>query len=411
MTFGPIEADFRGWRSVVGPTLFWVLAVALLVYDRVQGRLVGSLFWATLALIAGVFVWLVHSNHVRAETIARQRRGAIRDEVTGLFNRSKLQTDVASALASPDGRGVLILVELDGLQAQIDRSGYSAADELLQRVGRKLADGVASLKGSAYRVDGSQFAVLVPAADQTAGEIAMAATASLVDAEDGALIEVAHGEVMLPDDAPAPEGALQVATQRLAARKQRQRRSASRQAHAALFAVLSARRPELRDHLRDVSFRVLAVGRGLGVEDEQLDDIVRAAQLQDIGLLAVPEAVLENKGTLTEHERELIHRHPIEGERIISAAPGLAPVAALVRSSCERFDGSGYPDGLAGEAIPLGARIIAVCVAFAAMTSPRPYRAFPLSEEEALEELRRGGGTQFDPAVVEALAQDLAATE
>jgi diguanylate cyclase (GGDEF)-like protein len=253
MSFGPSGADFGGWRSVVGPTLFWVLAVALLVYDRIQGHLAGGLFWATLALIAGVFVWLVHSNRVRAETIERQRRGAIRDEVTGLFNRSKLQTDVASALASPDGHGVLILVELDGLQAQIDRSGYSAADELLQRVGRKLAEGVASLEGSAYRVDGSQFAVLVPAAGQTAGEIAMAATASLVDGEDGALIEVAHGEVMLPDDAPAPERALQVATQRLA-RKQRQRRSASRQAHAALFAVLSARRPELRDHLRDVSF-------------------------------------------------------------------------------------------------------------------------------------------------------------
>ncbi|MGZ5360542.1 MAG: HD-GYP domain-containing protein, partial [Solirubrobacterales bacterium] len=86
-------------------------------------------------------------------------------------------------------------------------------------------------------------------------------------------------------------------------------------------------------------------------------------------------------------------------------------VASLVRASCERFDGSGYPDGLAGDAIPLGARIIAVCVAFAAMTSPRPYRAAPIHAWQAVEELRRDAGTQFDPAVVDALAQDLAATE
>jgi two-component system, cell cycle response regulator len=96
----------------------------------------------------------------------------------------------------------------------------------------------------------------------------------------------------------------------------------------------------------------------------------------------------------------------VAGERIIGAAPGLAPVAALVRASSEHFDGSGFPDGIAGEAIPLGARIIAVAVTFAALTAPRPYRA-ALSTADALEELRRCAGTQFDPRAVEALAADL----
>jgi len=120
----------------------------------------------------------------------------------------------------------------------------------------------------------------------------------------------------------------------------------------------------------------------------------------------VPDRVLE-KEALDEAERALVRSHTAEGARIVSAAPGLATVALLVRSSAEHFDGSGYPDGLAGESIPIGARAIAVAVAFAAMTEPRAHRR-PVSPSEALAELRRCGGSQFDPRVVEALAADLA---
>lgn len=130
-----------------------------------------------------------------------------------------------------------------------------------------------------------------------------------------------------------------------------------------------------------------------------------AAELQDVGLLAVPESVLE-KDVLNEPERAMVRSHTAEGARIVAAAPGLASVARLVRSSVEHFDGSGYPDGLAGDAIPLGARVIAVSVAFAAMTQPRPYRE-PVGPDEALAEMRRSSGSQFDPGVVEALAGDL----
>jgi HD-GYP domain-containing protein (c-di-GMP phosphodiesterase class II) len=121
----------------------------------------------------------------------------------------------------------------------------------------------------------------------------------------------------------------------------------------------------------------------------------------------VPESVLEKEQPLDEVETALVRSHTVEGERIIAAAPGLAGVASLVRASSEHFDGSGYPDGLAGDAIPLGARIIAVSVAYAAMTSQRPYRT-ARSPGEALAELTRCAGTQFDPSVVDALAQDLA---
>jgi HD-GYP domain-containing protein (c-di-GMP phosphodiesterase class II) len=120
-----------------------------------------------------------------------------------------------------------------------------------------------------------------------------------------------------------------------------------------------------------------------------------------VGKVAVPDAILSKPGPLDEEEWAFIRRHTLIGERIVSAAPALGRVATLVRASHERWDGAGYPDGLAGDDIPLGARIVAVADAFDAMTSQRPYSQ-PRPPEVALEELHRCAGSQFDPAVVEA---------
>jgi two-component system, cell cycle response regulator len=193
----------------------------------------------------------------------------------------------------------------------------------------------------------------------------------------------------------------------VAANKQRQQRSARRQAHAVLMAVLDARRPELRAHLRTVAYRSISLSRHLGMDLDEIDDIFLAAELQDIGLLAVPESILEKETPLSVEEANQIRKHPEAGERIIASAPGLASVATLVRATSERYDGRGYPDGLIGEEIPLGARIIAACVAFAAMTSNRPYQP-ARSEAEVIAELQQCAGTQFDPMVVEALIAELA---
>jgi response regulator RpfG family c-di-GMP phosphodiesterase len=234
----------------------------------------------------------------------------------------------------------------------------------------------------------------------------LAATASLRDGDNEMSLGTTYGEVAIPEEAQEAVLALQIAGQRLAAHKRLQHRSARRQAHAVLIAALSARRPDLRDQLRIVAYRAIALGRRLGMDREEIDDVALAAELQDVGLLAVPESVLE-KEDLDEAERAMIHNHTAEGARIVSAAPGLTSVARLVRSSAEHFDGSGYPDCLAGEAIPLGSRVIAVSVAFAAMTERPPHRE-PIGPGEALAELRRDSGGQFDPRIIEALAQDLA---
>jgi two-component system cell cycle response regulator len=397
----------RGWRMIAGPAAFAAASIVLLVYDHLQQRVPPGLFWLTLTLIASVFAWMIQTSRRQyGALLVEHSRNELSDQVTGLDNRLRLETDIRAAAESEGDRRVLLLFDLDGLHTYKDRFGYSAGEELMRRVAAALVAAATPLGGKAYRIDDSRLALLVPAADRRLGEIVLAATSSLYDEDRDLLIGRAHGEVAIPDEAADPEIAMQIAGQRLAAHNQLQHRSARRQAHAVLMSVLAARRPELRDHLRAVAYRAISLSRRLGLGREEIDDVALATELQDVGLLAVPESVLEKEGGLSDEEAELIRNRPVAGEQIIGAAPGLAPVASLVRSTAEHFDGSGYPDGLAGDAIPLGSRIIAVAVAYAALTAPRPYRAAG-SPEDALAELRRCAGTQFDPAVVEALAADL----
>ena len=155
---------------------------------------------------------------------------------------------------------------------------------------------------------------------------------------------------------------------------------------------------------RTVVDRTTAVGRRLGLAEDELRTLRFGAILHDIGKVAVPERILTKRGPLTDAERREVERHPVIGERILSSVDFLRDVLPLVRHEHERWDGKGYPDGLADEQIPLGSRIILACDAYDAMTSDRPYRP-AMSEAEARAELLAGAGTQFDERVVTALLE------
>jgi HD-GYP domain-containing protein (c-di-GMP phosphodiesterase class II) len=147
-----------------------------------------------------------------------------------------------------------------------------------------------------------------------------------------------------------------------------------------------------------VAALALGVGERLGLTAGDLADLVAAAELHDIGKAAIPDAILDKPEALDREERAFIERHTIIGERIIASAPSLRGIATIVRATHERYDGHGYPDGLAGEQIPLAARIIAICDAYQAMTSNRGYWD-ALSERQARAEVQRCAGSQFDPRI------------
>jgi two-component system cell cycle response regulator len=182
---------------------------------------------------------------------------------------------------------------------------------------------------------------------------------------------------------------------------------ASSQVILVLRNLLGERYPDLGEHVNTVAQLCEVVAPEVGLPDDERGALTQAAFLHDIGKLTLPESLLAEPGPLSEDEWGLMRLHTIVGEQILVAAGVRGRVLEFVRSSHEQIDGGGYPDGLAGEEIPLGARIIAVCDAYDAMTSPRPYRPVPMSSEGASLELMRSSVTQFDRAVVDTLSQSL----
>jgi two-component system cell cycle response regulator len=177
------------------------------------------------------------------------------------------------------------------------------------------------------------------------------------------------------------------------------RSSPSRQLTDVLLQVIAEQNASLDEHVERVSRLAREIAEALGEPEHEVRQICTAAKLHDVGKTAIPAAILDKAGPLNAKEWIFMHRHPLIGERIVLAAPALASTAPLIRSSHERIDGHGYPDGLAGADIPLGSRIIAVCDAFDAMTSDRSYRT-AMSADAALEELAAHAGSQFDGRVV-----------
>ncbi|MFP5388687.1 MAG: HD-GYP domain-containing protein, partial [Thermoleophilia bacterium] len=194
--------------------------------------------------------------------------------------------------------------------------------------------------------------------------------------------------------------ALQVADRRMYTQKNQRADSALSQTRGVLLGMLREREPELDRHLGGVAQLAGAMGRELGLDAEDMDVLVRAAEMHDIGKIAIPDEILRKTTSLSEAEEALLQGHTVVAERILAAAPALRQVARLVRFSRESWDGSGYHDGLAGEEIPLGSRVIQICDEYISMTEGKPHGA-PMSGPEAAAELRRSAGSQLDPRLVE----------
>jgi two-component system, cell cycle response regulator len=374
------KAPTGSFLSDIGPAPYGMLAVALLI-----------------VALAGASL----------RTSRRQLElQATTDGLTGLDNRRKLLADLGrrARSASSDEPLVLMLFDLNGFKDYNDTFGHPAGDALLLRLATTLAAAVAPLGGRAYRPGGDEFCVIADAAQRDA--IELAACRALSEQGEGFEVTTAFGSVVIPHDAADATEALRKADEAMYAQKHDGRANAGRQSSDVLLRALAERHPDLGDHLDGVADLAVEVGRRLGIEGEELTQLRHAAALHDVGKVGIPDAIITKAARLTGDEWAFMRRHTLIGERIIAAAPALSSAARLVRSTHEAWDGTGYPDALRAGEIPLGSRIIAVCDAFDAMISNRPY-APARTLDAALAELRRCAGTQFDAEIVSVFEQVL----
>jgi diguanylate cyclase (GGDEF)-like protein len=328
------------------------------------------------------------------------REEALSDALTGLASRRALIADLATAVDRRHPQPtILILFDLDGFKGYNDSFGHPAGDALLELLGRRLRTAVAACGGTAYRMGGDEFCVLAPAEDP--GRVVWAAWRALSERGEGFEVGCSYGVAEIPHEAGSVEAALRIADRRLYDDKASGRPSGEHQSADMLLALIDERGAGLREHAEGVALLAELTAERLGLTEDEIIAAGLAAKLHDVGKDAIPDGVVSKPGSLDPAEQRAIERHTLIGERIIGAAPDMVPVAKLVRSSHERFDGTGYPDGLRGEEIPIGARVLAVCDAYDAMVTDRVYQN-RVSAADALAELRRCAGTQFDPRVVEA---------
>ena len=389
----------EGARVLALPAVFGLISLGILVYGQFEPLNTPAVVLAATSMLA-VVARMAYTFREKMQLLTKTRIEAETDALTGVGNRRKLMIDLGATL---DARttAVLMLLDLDGFKAYNDTFGHPAGDALLARIAEKLSGAVAR-EGEVYRIGGDEFCVLAAVGPERSDAFAAATAMSLEEQGPGFKITAAYGTVALPDEADRrrrsaphrrrPDVRREGRTARVG-RPPEPRRAAPR--------PLRARRPAAGPPQR--ARRARAGGRHrVGLTEDELADVALAAELHEVGKLAIPDSILRKPGPLNDEEWSFVRRHPLIGERILSSAPALAKVSGLVRSTQERVDGMGYPDRLMDEDIPLGSRIIGVCAAYVAMTSELPYRA-ARSPEEAVAELRRCAGSQFDANVVEAL--------
>jgi diguanylate cyclase (GGDEF)-like protein len=360
----------------------------------------------------------------------RAMRLALTDPLTGLGNHRHFHERLQRELTSAEEEGLqlsLCLVDVDDFKTVNDNFGHPAGDRVLAQVASRLRQG-----GEAFRLGGDEFAVLMLGYDE---QTALAAAGAIVeriaalDIEYIGPVTVSAGIATFPMQTVRADELVRLADSALYWSKEHGKnrartyqpdvveiaalrrladgpdRIARFRAAASLSQAVDARDAYTGSHSERVADLAVRIAGRLGLDLETIELTRIAARLHDLGKLAIPEDILRKAGPLLDAERLVLERHPQIGYHMLESL-GVQPIAEWVLHHHERWDGSGYPFGLAGEDIPLGARIIFVADAYDAMTSDRTYRR-RFSPEDAIAELERCAGAQFDPEVVSAFAAEL----
>jgi diguanylate cyclase (GGDEF)-like protein len=392
--------QLEGARVLAVPAVFGLMSLGILVYGQFELLNLPAVVLAAASMLA-VIARMAFTFREKLSLLAATAHEARTDALTGVGNRRKLMTDLGAQLDAQTP-ALLMLLDLDGFKAYNDTFGHPAGDALLARLAEKLSAAVDG-RGEAYRIGGDEFCVLAVASPAEREALAALASTALQEHGDGFRITSSYGSVALPDEATEVGEALRLVDSRMYDEKDGRRASAGRQSRDVLLRALYERDARLQGHLAETVELARSVGVALDLSPDAVADLALAAELHEVGKLAIPDSILRKPTPLTEEESRFLRRHPLIGERILSSAPALAKVSTVVRSIHERMDGQGYPDQLDGHEIPLASRIISACNAFVGLTNESEQRP-AMSAEDALEELRLAAGSEFDPAVVDALS-------
>jgi two-component system cell cycle response regulator len=399
-----VVAEGRRRSASWAPYVAVAVGFGLLIIDhRDLSLMIAGVLLATLV---SVRQFLAQRDLVDMRRLASYQ--SLHDALTDLPNRRWLIDDLRAALATSthDWPRMLAMFDLDGFKTYNDTFGHLAGDQLLDRVGHRLVEFVAP-HGRAYRLGGDEFCVLLDVAGIAPERIIAGAAVALSETGTGFSIGASYGMVTIPSEANDVSAALHIADTRMYAKKSGRRAATIiAQTRDVLLRATAEHSAGLPEHMLEVGELSRTVARRLGLDAETIDLTLRTGELHDVGKLAIPQSILSKPSALSDSEWAFVHNHTLIGERVLNAAPALQPVAKLVRSTHERYDGAGYPDGLSGEQIPLPSRIVFACDAFHAMISCRPY-APAMSEGDARAELGRCAGSQFDPRVIDALLAEL----
>jgi diguanylate cyclase (GGDEF)-like protein len=382
----------------------------------------------SLVLVGPLLAIALYQRSIHREM--RALRLALTDPLTGLGNHRHFHERLHRELLAAEDAALplsLCMIDVDDFKRVNDRFGHPAGDRVLAEVAGRLRHG-----GEAFRLGGDEFAVLLPRLDEQAAYEAATAITKRIRSRplaDGLEVTVSAGVATLRSGSLERDELVRMADSALYSAKEcggdqvrssrenvieltelrrlagAGERAARYRAATRLAEAVDARDAFGRSHSRRVGDLAARVAARLGVDPEQVELARLAGSLHDLGKLAIPEEILRKRAPLTAPERRIVERHPQTGFRML-ASLGVDGVATWVLHHHERWDGTGYPDGLEGEAIPLGARIVFAADAFDAMTAERTFGR-RLETHEALDELRRCAGTQFDPRVVDALVAEI----
>jgi len=413
----------RGIQSIVySPLLVTGKSIGTLVIASCQPNAYSAKQLQLLEQLASQIAAPIENS--RLYTQAEQK--ARIDDLTGLFNRRHFEERLEDEIARHSRYGgifSMLILDLDSFKTYNDIYGHLAGDKLLREVGGIIKNSIRSAD-QAFRYGGDEFTLILPetnvddaymvaerirkeiAAEMKARNIILTCSIGLVHypsngATFNTLMETADAALYYAKTKGGNQSYIhsKIPPQPPAMVRQ-ETMGISLNAIYALTSVVEARDHYTYGHSRKVNSYAIALAKAIELPNDEITKISASASLHDVGKIGIPDDILNKKGKFTEEDWKIIKAHTKLGASIVGSVPGLVPCIPAILYHHEHYDGSGYPEGLKGDEIPLEARILAIADAFSAMTSARPYRG-PLSLEQAIEELKRNAGTQFDPKLAE----------